>query len=242
MKHSRLLALILFMLGGALALYLLWSYISFSHPCSDAANGPVCVSDQAISTKSLAACNVLAEEKDQEQCLLKAIPPLAINEAACGDIILERGKNICLDYVKKMVIAKNKPLPQTYRHFEFEQKTLNVTFVDGTKKNFTAYLADTDDKQLQGLSYRRELKDNEAMLFVHPTPKKATYHMKDMLFSIDMVYLSKEGNVINTYRSLPSCVVYTGECALYGSSNSEVKYVLEILPQGKDIQNVEIVG
>lgn len=240
MKRSQILSFSLFMILSLAAFFGIWSYFSASNICNDALNGPLCVSDKAIVEKSLVACNLFPEEKNQELCLLRAIPALAIKEEDCNGVALERGKTICVDYVKKMTIAKNKPTPATYRFFDYAQKQVKVTFSDATVKTMKAFIADTDDKQLQGLSLRKDLKSDEAMLFVHKTPKKATYHMRDMLFSIDLVYLNKEGKALNSYRTLPSCVVYTGECALYGSTTSDVSYALEMLPQGKDVLSVEI--
>ncbi len=69
-------------------------------------------------------------------------------------------------------------------------------------------IADTSALREQGLSGRSELKENEGMLFVFPEDGVYTFWMKDMSFSIDMIWISKSGTVVHvenaaTPRSYP---------------------------------------
>lgn len=53
-------------------------------------------------------------------------------------------------------------------------------------------LALTVAEQNQGLSGRKELKENEAMLFVFDAPGRYSFWMKDMNFPIDMIWIAEE--------------------------------------------------
>ncbi len=63
-------------------------------------------------------------------------------------------------------------------------------------------LAITPEQRERGLSGHKPLAINEAMLFVFDTPGKYGFWMKDMLFSIDMIWLSAEGKVVYIEKSV----------------------------------------
>ncbi|MFN7160006.1 MAG: DUF192 domain-containing protein [Candidatus Gracilibacteria bacterium] len=240
MKRTQLLSALGILAIVLIGIFTSWSFFKAQAMCKESTNEALCVSDKAVVNNDVKICNTASTDLAKEGCALRAVPALAKDEAVCNSFTFEKGKNICLEYVKKITLAKNKQTPASYRYFDYAQKKVVVTFADGSKKEFDTNIADTDDKKIQGLSFRQSLKDNEAMLFTYEQPRLVRYHMKDMLFSIDIIYTDKDGKVLNAFRSLPSCVVYTGECAVYGSSSSDVVNVLEILPQGKDAVKIEI--
>lgn len=55
---------------------------------------------------------------------------------------------------------------------------------------FSAEVAATSEKRALGLSGRRELCSNCAMLFVFEKPGNASFWMKDMLFDLDIVWIA----------------------------------------------------
>jgi uncharacterized protein len=58
-------------------------------------------------------------------------------------------------------------------------------------------VADTDAERKQGLSGRQDLAHNAGMLFIYPQPGKRCIWMKDMKFSIDIVWLDQQKRVIS---------------------------------------------
>lgn len=59
-----------------------------------------------------------------------------------------------------------------------------------------ADIADTPAAQQQGLGRRSGLDAEHGMLFVFPSDEYHAFWMKDMRFSIDMVWLSADGHVV----------------------------------------------
>ena len=57
-------------------------------------------------------------------------------------------------------------------------------------------IADTEETRQQGLSGRAGLAEDEGMLFVFPEDGKYAFWMKDMVFSIDILWLSGDGAVV----------------------------------------------
>lgn len=58
-------------------------------------------------------------------------------------------------------------------------------------------IADTPEERVNGLSGREHLAQGEGMLFIFPTDDHHGIWMKDMNFSIDIIWLSAEGRVVD---------------------------------------------
>jgi uncharacterized protein len=64
-------------------------------------------------------------------------------------------------------------------------------------------LADTLDERVRGLSGRESLSEGEGMLFVFPEDGRYGFWMKDMNFSIDIIWLSSAGKVVHIAENVP---------------------------------------
>jgi uncharacterized membrane protein (UPF0127 family) len=62
-------------------------------------------------------------------------------------------------------------------------------------------VADTPASREQGLSDRASLASDAGMLFVFPRDDRYAFWMKDMRFSIDMVWLASDGTVVYIVRN-----------------------------------------
>ena len=94
-----------------------------------------------------------------------------------------------------------------------------------------ADIADTPEKRTQGLSGRKNLGSNQGMIFIFENPGVPGFWMKDMLFPIDMIWISESERIVSITKdarpeSYPSVFYPKGE----------VKYVLEV-PAGFSEKN-----
>lgn len=87
-------------------------------------------------------------------------------------------------------------------------------------------VADTESTRRQGLSGRADLEPDEGMLFVFPEDGVHGFWMKDMRFSIDILWLSNEGAVVYMAQD-----VSPDTFPQHFSPNTPARYVLE-LPAG----------
>jgi uncharacterized membrane protein (UPF0127 family) len=60
---------------------------------------------------------------------------------------------------------------------------------------FSIEIADTPEARAQGLSGRSSLAPNTGLLFIFDTPGRPGFWMKDMIFPIDIIWLSAQGTV-----------------------------------------------
>src|SRR6476469_7434794 len=66
----------------------------------------------------------------------------------------------------------------------------------GTKM-ISVRVADTDETRMKGLSGTSSLGDNEGMLFVFATPGRWGMWMKDMKYSLDMVWIDGDKKIVS---------------------------------------------
>jgi uncharacterized membrane protein (UPF0127 family) len=86
-------------------------------------------------------------------------------------------------------------------------------------------VANTKPSRELGLSYRPSMGDDEGMLFVFPVPGRYGFWMKDMLFSLDMVWINENGIVVWIERGVTP-ESYTEKKTFI--NQSDASYVLEM--------------
>lgn len=84
-------------------------------------------------------------------------------------------------------------------------------------------IADTDAERELGLSNRSSLRSGTGMLFIFDPPRQVSFWMKDMRFSVDMIFAKKDGTIVNIVRNVPPESYPTMIPSL-----GAVRYVLEV--------------
>jgi len=95
--------------------------------------------------------------------------------------------------------------------------------------HFDALIADTEDKRSKGLSILTDLPDNRGMLFVFDSDNVyATFWMKDMKFSIDILWID-DNKIVKIDKAIPAPVAGTQDnrLTLYSGGQS-IDYVFEV--------------
>ena len=66
---------------------------------------------------------------------------------------------------------------------------------DGKTHSFTVEMARTSQQQAQGLMFRTELAPDAGMLFPFPSPKPASFWMKNTVISLDLLFVRADGSI-----------------------------------------------
>ena len=85
-------------------------------------------------------------------------------------------------------------------------------------------IADTPEKIVKGLSGEDSLPQNSGMLFIYPDYKIRQFWMKEMQFSIDIIWL-KDDLIVGITQNIPAP---TSTNLLKYPSNQPVNHVLEL--------------
>lgn len=79
----------------------------------------------------------------------------------------------------------------------------SITSVTIGTTTIEVQIADTEAEREQGLSDRASLAPNSGMLFVFQQPTTPGFWMKDMNFSLDMLFIDQNGNIVTLDQNLP---------------------------------------
>jgi uncharacterized membrane protein (UPF0127 family) len=91
-----------------------------------------------------------------------------------------------------------------------------------------AEVANTPASRAQGLSGRSGLSSDEGMLFVFDHSGKYGFWMKDMLFSIDIVWINEDGVVVHVvHNATPASYFVTNPPQTF-MNTPDARYVLEL--------------
>jgi uncharacterized membrane protein (UPF0127 family) len=103
-------------------------------------------------------------------------------------------------------------------------KELTITNADNSSITLIAEIAKTDEERAQGLMYRKELAEGEAMLFVFDRDQMMNFWMKNTFIPLSIAYISSDGIILEIHDMKPHVEAPV-------SSARSARYALEV-PQG----------
>lgn len=96
--------------------------------------------------------------------------------------------------------------------------SVNKPMVTINEKKFSAEIAKTDLQKEKGLSIYNKINDDFAMVFPFVNPGFYTFWMKDMKFSIDIIYV-KNNKIVDIFQNIPYPKSATSPLPFYKPSN-----------------------
>ena len=113
-------------------------------------------------------------------------------------------------------------------------KLESVEFPRGTVKIddvvLEVQIADTDPRRARGLMFQEKLPYDQGMLLVFEGEERRSIWMQGMQFSLDILWIDGNGNVVHIEKNVPACItaVETVTCPSYKGDNKFAQYVLEV--------------
>ncbi len=100
---------------------------------------------------------------------------------------------------------------------------IRIFFPDG--KTIFADLVKSEEDRARGLMFRKTLNEDQGMLFVFESEGFYSFWMKNMNFSIDILWLDRQKRIVHLEREVPPCK--KEPCPSYVPA-LPAKYVLEL--------------
>ena len=87
-----------------------------------------------------------------------------------------------------------------------------------------AEIADSEAGRRQGLMFRRELPEDEGMLFVFERQERHAFWMKDMNFALDIIWIDGDKKIVEIKEDCPPCQIVCPDLVPL----KDATYVLEV--------------
>ncbi len=130
-------------------------------------------------------------------------------------------------------IKNNEPELEYYTF----TKEGELTFTDslGTlKSKIDLEIADNDYERQLGLMNRKEMKENEGMLFIFPMQQLQSFWMRNTLISLDIMFVNDQKKIVTIHKETKIL-----SDTSYPSSQPSI-YVVEVLSGFTDRHNIQV--
>jgi len=101
-------------------------------------------------------------------------------------------------------------------------------------------IASTPEEKIQGLMFREKIGENQGMLFVYEEASSPIIWMKNMLISLDILFIGEDLSINHIERMVPPCDQEDDSLCDRYSSKKSVNYFLELPAGTADAIGIEV--
>jgi uncharacterized membrane protein (UPF0127 family) len=121
-----------------------------------------------------------------------------------------------------------------YYSFTKEGELILADSLGNEKIKIDIEIADNDYERQLGLMNRKEMKENQGMLFIFPNETMQSFWMRNTLIPLDIVFVNSKKNIVTIHKN-----THTLSDQSYPSS-APAEYVLELNAGFTDRHNIQL--
>ncbi len=102
-----------------------------------------------------------------------------------------------------IMINSDKETSTTSDEYQFHKEG-ELTFLDSNnvvKKKINIEIADTEYDRELGLMFRKEMTDNQGMLFIFPIEEYQSFWMRNTYLPLDMIFINSQKKIITIHKN-----------------------------------------
>jgi len=125
-------------------------------------------------------------------------------------------KKIIISLIILLVII----LSITFLQFSLTESSIPITAkVILNNQTFTLEIAQTFKEKQQGLMYRKELPENQGMIFVYNYESPKSFWMKNTLIPLDLIFINSSDYITDIKENFQPCI--KNPCETYSSNPAQ---------------------
>lgn len=137
-----------------------------------------------------------------------------------------------LYFLKDIFTGGPAEVETTYYKFKKEGELTLLDSMGQKKYHIDMELADTEYERMLGLMYRKEMAENQGMLFIFPDEVIRSFWMMNTLISLDMIFIDANKRIVTIHRNTKT------QSEQSYQSTAPSKYVLEVVAGFCDRHNI----
>lgn len=153
-----------------------------------------------------------------------------------------QSKNILIGVVILVIAAflifnnfiKDSKHEMEYYTFTKEGELIFSDSLGNTKAKIDIEIADDDYQRQLGLMNRKEMTENQGMLFIFPRQDFLSFWMRNTLISLDMIFVDESKTIVTIHKNtrILSDISYP--------SSKPARYVVEVVAGFTDKHNIQV--
>jgi len=139
--------------------------------------------------------------------------------------------SLVIFFILNNFIKEDNPVEEEYM-FKKEGELLFLDSLDNTKAKIDIEISDTDyDRQL-GLMFRKNMEENEGMLFIFPSETVQSFWMRNTNISLDIIFINSDQKIVTIHKNTKTLSDQSYP------STGPAKYVIEVIAGFTDKHNI----
>ncbi|WP_337872532.1 DUF192 domain-containing protein [Ignavibacterium sp.] len=171
----------------------------------------------------------MSQKKNKSEKNQKKQKKFSVNQILIVSIVV-----VIAGYLIFNNFINNPKQEMEYYTFSKEGELVFSDSLGNIKTKIDIEISDDDYQRQLGLMNRKEMKENEGMLFIFPRQDWLSFWMRNTLISLDMIFVNENKQIVTIHKNTK--ILSDSSYA----STSPARYVVEVIAGFTDKYNIQV--